>query len=125
MIIAGIGSLIQMFPIWKIGSGLPIVMGISFTFVSVFCYLGPTYGYNAIVGAVLVGGPIEGTLGLFAKYWKQLSVLFELVVGYIVAVCMGMVDFSALSGTSVIALPHIMPFKPEFNWNAIISVTLP
>ena len=37
------------------------------------------------------------------------------VVGYIVAVCMGMVDFSALSGTSVIALPHIMPFKPEFN----------
>lgn len=111
MIIAGIGSLIQMFPIWKIGSGLPIVMGISFTFVSVFCYLGPTYGYNAIVGAVLVGGPIEGTLGLL----KQLSVLFGLVVGYIVAVCMGMVDFSALSGTSVIALPHIMPFKPEFN----------
>jgi xanthine/uracil permease len=53
---------------------------------------------------------------IFAKsYWKQLSVLFGLVVGYIVAVCMGMVDFSALSGTSVIALPHIMPFKPEFN----------
>lgn len=42
-------------------------MGISFTFVSVFCYLGPTYGYNAIVGVVLVGGLIEGTLGLFAK----------------------------------------------------------
>lgn len=53
---------------------------------------------------------------IFAKsYWKQLSVLFGLVVGYIVAVCMGMVDFSALSGTSVKALPHIMPFKPEFN----------
>ena len=115
MIIAGIGSLIQMFSIWKIGSGLPIVMEISFTFVSVFCYLGPTYGYNAIVGAVLVGGPIEGTLGLFAKYWTQLSVLFGLVVGYIVAVSMCMVDFSALSGTSVIALPHIMPIKPEFN----------
>ena len=58
MLIAGIGTLIQLFPIFKIGSGLPIVMGISFTFVSVFCYLGPTYGYNAIVGAVLVGGII-------------------------------------------------------------------
>lgn len=68
MIIAGIGTLIQLFPIWKIGSGLPIVMGISFTFVSVFCYIGPTYGYNAIVGAVLIGGIIEGLLGLFAKY---------------------------------------------------------
>ena len=43
MIIAGIGTLIQLFPIWRIGSGLPIVMGISFTFVSVFCYLGPEW----------------------------------------------------------------------------------
>lgn len=72
MIIAGIGTLIQLFPIWKIGSGLPIVMGISFTFVSVMCYIGPTYGYNAVVGAVLVGGIIEGVLGLFAKYWTKL-----------------------------------------------------
>ena len=67
MIIAGIGTLIQLFPLWRIGSGLPIVMGISFTFVSVFCYIGPTYGYNAIMGAVLVGGIIEGCLGLLAK----------------------------------------------------------
>lgn len=188
MIIAGIGTLIQLFPIWRIGSGLPIVMGISFTFVSVFCYIGPTYGYNAIVGAILVGGIIEGVLGLFAKYWikliapivaasvvtaigfsllsvgassfgggsgaenfgsaknwiigtvtllsciifnifaksylKQLSVLFGLIVGYIVAACMGVIDFSALQNTSIIAFPSIMPFKPEFNINAIISVTL-
>ena len=72
MIIAGIGTLIQLFPIWRIGSGLPIVMGISFTFVSIFCYVGPTYGYPAIVGAVLVGGIIEGILGLFAKYWTKI-----------------------------------------------------
>lgn len=72
MIIAGIGTLIQLFPLWKIGSGLPIVMGISFTFVSVFCYIGPTYGYNAIMGAVLIGGIIEGCLGLLAKYWIKL-----------------------------------------------------
>ncbi|MDY5575881.1 MAG: nucleobase:cation symporter-2 family protein [Lachnospiraceae bacterium] len=188
MIVAGIGTLMQLFPFWKIGSGLPIVMGISFTFVSVFCYIGPTYGYNAIVGAVLVGGIVEGILGLFAKYWikiitpivsasvvtaigfsllsvgassfgggsgsenfgsasnwilgtvtllccilfhifaksywKQLSVLFGLIVGYIVAVCMGMVDFSGLSDTSVVALPSIMPFKPEFNLDAILSVVL-
>ena len=188
MIMAGIGTLIQLFPLWKIGSGLPIVMGISFTFVSVFCYVGPAYGYNAIVGAVLVGGILEGLLGLFAKYWlrlitpivsasvvtaigfsllsvgaasfgggngseqfgsasnwilgtitllacllfnifaksfwKQLSVLFGLVVGYIVAICMGMVDFSGLSGTSVVALPSLLPFRPEFNINAILAVVL-
>lgn len=186
MIIAGIGSMIQLYPVWKIGSGLPIVMGISFTFVSVLCYIGPTYGYDAIVGAVLVGGIIEGVLGLFAKYWvklispivaatvvtsigfsllpvgatsfgggsgaadfgsaqnlilgtitlvcclafnilaksywKQLSVLFGLVVGYIVAVCMGVVDFSTLQSAELIALPQIMPIAPEFNIGAIISV---
>ena len=150
------------------------------------CFVGPTYGYNAIVGAVLVGGLIEGVLGLLAKYWlklitpivsasvvtaigfsllsvgansfgggsgsknfgawenwvlggvtllacilfnifaksyfKQLSVLFGLIVGYIVAVIMGVVDFSSLSGTSIVAVPSLMPFKPEFNANAIFSV---
>ena len=188
MIIAGIGSMVQLYPIWKIGSGLPIVMGISFTFVSVFCYIGPNYGYEASVGAVLVGGLIEGILGLFAKYWmkliapivaatvvtaigfsllsvgaasfgggsgsedfgsaknlivgtvtlvcclvfnilaksywKQLSVLFGLVVGYILSLAMGMVDFSALSSSKVVALPEILPFKPEFHIGAIISVVV-
>lgn len=188
MLIAGIGTLIQLFPLWRIGSGLPIVMGISFTSVSIMCYIGTNYGYGTIMGAVLIGGLIEGCLGLFAKYWmkiispivsasvvtaigfsllsvgstsfgggsgsenfgsvenwilgtitllccilfnifaksywKQLSVLFGLVVGYLVAIPMGLVDFSSLAGTSVIALPHLMPFKMEFHLNAIISVAL-
>ena len=58
MLIAGIGTLIQLFPLWKIGSGLPIVMGISFTFVSIMCYIGANYGYGTIMGAVLIGGLI-------------------------------------------------------------------
>lgn len=188
MLIAGIGTLIQLFPVWRIGSGLPIVMGISFTFVSIFSYIGATYGYGTIMGAVLIGGIIEGCLGLLAKYWtkiitpivsasvvtaigfsllsvgassfgggtgaedfgsvknwilgsitllccilfnlfaksywKQLSVLFGLVVGYIVAIPMGMVDFSSLSSTAIISFPQFMPFKMEFNINAIVSVTL-
>ena len=188
MLIAGIGTLIQLFPVWRIGSGLPIVMGISFTFVSIFSYIGASYGYGTIIGAVLIGGIIEGCLGLLAKYWtkiitpivsasvvtaigfsllsvgassfgggtgaedfgsvknwilgsitllccilfnlfaksywKQLSVLFGLVVGYIVAIPMGMVDFSSLSSTAIISFPQFMPFKMEFNINAIVSVTL-
>lgn len=188
MIIAGIGSMIQLYPIWRIGSGLPIVMGISFTFVSIFCYIGPTFGYETIMGAVLVGGIVEGVLGLLAKYWvklispivaatvvtaigfsllsvgaasfgggagsenfgsaqnlilgtvtlisclvfnifaksywKQLSVLFGLIVGYIVAVFMGVIDFSTLTSAGLIAFPQIMPFKPEFHIGAIISVVV-
>ena len=188
MIMAGIGTLVQLFTVWKLGAKLPIVMGISFTFVSVFCYVGPQWGYEAVVGAVIVGGIIEGLLGLFAKYWrgiiapivsacvvtaigfsllsvgansfaggagaadfgsaqnwvlgiitlvacilfnilakghlKQLSVLFGLVVGYIVALCMGKVDLSSLEGVALVSLPRIMPYKPVFNINAIISVVM-
>ena len=186
MIMAGIGTLVQLFAIWKLGARLPIVMGISFTFVSVFCYVGPQWGYEAIIGAVIVGGIFEGILGFFAKYWrkiispivsacvvtaigfsllsvgansfaggsgavdfgstenwilgsitliccicfnifakghlKQLSVLFGLVVGYIVALFMGKVDLSSLEGIALVSVPQFMPYKPVFNISAIISV---
>ncbi len=72
MVIAGIATMIQLFPIWKIGSKLPIVMGVSFTFVAVLSGIAAAKGYGAVVGAVLVGGIFEGTLGLFAKYWRKI-----------------------------------------------------
>jgi len=56
-------------PIGKaIPFGLPIVMGVSFTFVTVLSTVSANYGYPAVVGAVLIGGIFEGTLGLFPKY---------------------------------------------------------
>ena len=188
MLIAGIGTLIQLFPLWRVGSGLPIVMGISFTFVTVLTGVVATYGYNAAIGAIIVGGIFEGVLGLFAKYWrriispivaavvvtsigfsllsvgatsfgggsgaadfgspqnlvlgcvslaaclvfqvlakgktKQLSVLFGLIVGYVLAVFMGKVDFSGFANVGLFALPQPMPFAPEFNLGAIVSVAL-
>ena len=41
MLIAGIGTLIQLYPVWRIGSRLPIVMGLSFTFLSAMMTLAP------------------------------------------------------------------------------------
>ncbi len=187
MFVAGIGTLIQLYTIWKIGAKLPIVMGVSFTFVSILCYVGASYGYPTVIGAVIVGGIIEGCLGLCAKYWKrlitpvvsasvvtaigyslmsvgarsfgggygedfgsatnlllgfitlaacllfnifaksywkQLSVLFGLVVGYIVALCMGIVDLSSITSSGIISLPKLLPFTPVFNINAIVSVVI-
>ena len=72
MFVAGIATLIQLYPVWRIGAKLPIVMGVSFTFVTILCFIGATYGYGYVVGAVLVGGIFEGVLGLFAKYWRRL-----------------------------------------------------
>lgn len=186
MIIAGIGTLVQLFPVWRVGSRLPIVMGISFTFLSLAIGIAGTYGMGTLMGAVIVGGLVEGALGLFAKYWirliphvvaatvvtaigfsllpigansfaggqgaadfgslnnwivgsvtllacllcqvfakgflRSLSVLVGLIVGYILACFMGMVDFSGVTGQSFISLPKFIPFKPEFNIGAILSV---
>ena len=72
MFVAGIATLIQLYPVWKVGSRLPIVMGVSFTFVTILSYIGASYGYQTVVGSVLVGGLIEGTLGLLAKYWRRI-----------------------------------------------------
>jgi NCS2 family nucleobase:cation symporter-2 len=66
MIIAGIGTLVQLYPIWRIGSRLPIVMGISFTFLSVSLTIGTSQGMGVLMGAVIIGGLLEGLLGLFA-----------------------------------------------------------
>lgn len=72
MFIAGIATMIQLYPVWKVGSKLPIVMGVSFTFVTVLSTVAVNYGYPAVIGAVLVGGIFEGTLGLLAKYWRRI-----------------------------------------------------
>ena len=72
MFVAGIATLIQLFPIWKVGSKLPIVMGVSFTFVTVLSTVAANFGYPAVIGAVICGGIFEGIIGLFAKYWRKI-----------------------------------------------------
>lgn len=45
-------------------------MGCSFTFLGSLIVIGtnPEWGYEGMLGAVIVGGVIEGFLGLTAKY---------------------------------------------------------
>ena len=186
MIIAGIGTLVQLYPIWRIGSRLPIVMGISFTFLSLAIGIATSKGMGTLMGAVIVGGVVEGCLGLFPNKWtkliphivaatvvtaigfsllpigansfaggqgaadfgswqnwvvgtvtlltcliaqminhqmvRSLSVLIGLIVGYLLALCMGMVDFSGLSDVSIVSLPTLLPFTPEFHLDTILAI---
>ena len=73
MFAAGIGTCLQLYPIWKIGSKLPIVMGVSFTFLGSLLIIctNPKLGYEGLVGAVIAGGIFEGLVGLSARYWKR------------------------------------------------------
>lgn len=71
MLVAGIATMIQVCGIGVIGSRLPIVMGVSFTFLSVMMQVAAV-NFNTAIGAVIVGGCVEGILGLTYKYWKRL-----------------------------------------------------
>ncbi len=73
MFVAGVGTCLQLYPVWKIGSRLPIVMGVSFTFLGSLLMIctNPELGYEGMVGAVILGGIFEGVVGLSAKYWKR------------------------------------------------------
>ena len=190
MLIAGIGTLVQLYPVWRVGSGLPIVMGLSFTFLAA-CMSAASKDYGIMIGAIIVGGIFEGILGLTANYWrkiispllsscvvvaiglsilnvgvssfassgrypvgswqnllvatitlvaalvfhvkmkgvgKQMYVLFGLIVGYIISIFFGMVDFGAMGNTisemGVFSVPELFAFKPKFEAGAIVSFML-
>lgn len=70
--IAGIATVIQLFPIWKVGSKLPIVGGMSFTFIGVLISIASVYGYGIMISSIIIGGLFIGIFGLFARYWRKL-----------------------------------------------------
>ena len=187
LLVAGLGTCLQLYGVWLIGSRLPMVTGISFTYVARHVDRAAS-GLWRSRRRVVLGGLLEVVLGLTAKYWrrfvppivsaivvtsigfsllsvgatsfgggsgakdfgswqnltlglislvaclafqllmkgtaKQLSVLFGLVVGYVVAIFMGKVDFSGFANLQVVSVPHFMPFKLEFDPGAIISFAL-
>ena len=61
MVIAGIGTLVQLYPVWRIGSRLPIVMGISFTFLSLAISIGAAYGMGTLIGDSDRRNPLANT----------------------------------------------------------------
>lgn len=186
MLVAGLATLIQLYPLWRIGSRLPIVMGMSCTFIALAISIAQSQGMGVLMGAVIAGGIIEGFLGLFASLWQRfippvvagcvvtgigisllgigaetfaggveagdfgamrhwivgivtlvacvalqvcpvrrlqsLSVLGGLVVGSVLALCMGMINLSAVGQADILSIPKFMPFVPEFRLDAIIAM---
>ena len=71
LLVAGLGTCLQLYGVWLIGSRLPMVTGISFTYVAAAMSIAQNQGYGAVAGAVVLGGLLEVALGLTAKYWRR------------------------------------------------------
>lgn len=67
MVMAGIATLVQCYPIWRFGAKLPIVMGSSFGFLPTNIYIASNYGISGLLGATFVGGLFGSVFGLFIK----------------------------------------------------------
>ena len=53
-------------------------------------------------------------------FWAQLPILFGIVVGYIVSIPLGLVDFSKIWAGQLIAVPHFT--LPMPNWAAVAAI---
>ena len=65
MIIGGITTLLQLFPVFGFGMKLPNVMGVAFAYMPILTIIGQQYGIAAIFGSQLVAGFVSIFVGMF------------------------------------------------------------
>ena len=191
LVIAALSTLLQLFPIggkakFAIGSGLPIIMGVSFAYVPSMQAIAESYGIAAIMGAEIVGGIVAVVMGLLVRkirvffpplitgtvvftiglslyptainymaggtsspnygswqnwaiafftlivvtalnhfgkgIWKLASILIGIIVGYLVSIPFGMVDFSSIGEAGVCQLPSLMHFGVQFEPSSCVAL---
>ena len=191
LVIAALSTLLQLSPIggkakFAIGSGLPIIMGVSFAYVPSMQAIAESYGIAAIMGAEIVGGIVAVVMGLLVKkirvffpplitgtvvftiglslyptainymaggtsspnygswqnwaiafftlivvtalnhfgkgIWKLASILIGIIVGYLVSIPFGMVDFSSIGEAGVCQLPSLMHFGVQFEPSSCVAL---
>jgi len=186
LLVAGIATIVQAYPIGPVGARLPIVMGTSAIFVSPLIDVGSEFGLAAIFGAALVAAPVEIVLGyffdeverffpplvtgivvmlvgltlvpialqysagtpgtetfgslenlglaalvlvvavvanqFFGGFTRAASVLIAVVVGYLAAIPLDLLDLSAVGDAAWFSLPTPLAFGLEFEPSAIVLV---
>lgn len=192
LIFTALATFLQLFPVFgRIGSRLPVIMGISFAYVPTLLSIGGQFGLPTILGAELVGGIVAVVFGVFLKQirvffpplvtgtviftiglslyatavrymasgsnpadptqfgslknWtvalitfaiviffnhftkgtlKLGAILIGMVIGYLVALLMGMVSFDAVSSAGWFQLIKPMHFSIAFEPSACVSLAI-
>lgn len=190
LVVSALTTLVQLYPLQKgiirIGSGLPVIMGISFAYVPTMQAIAGDFGVGTILGTQIAGGMVAVLVGMFVRQirkffpplitgtvvfaiglslyptainymaggvgspqygswqnwlvavitlvivtslnhygkgiWKLSSILIGIIAGYLVALCFGMVDFSAVSGASFFQLPKPVHFGIIFEPSSCVAI---
>ena len=186
LLVAGIATIVQAYPVGPIGSRLPIVMGSSAIFVAPLISIGSEFGLAAVFGAAIVAAPVEILIGyffenvrrlfpplvtgvvvmlvgltlipiaiqysaggpgaetygdltnlglaalvlavalgvnqLFDGFARAVSILIAVVVGYVVAIPLGLVDGSQVAAADWVAVPRPLEFGISVEPSAVLLV---
>ncbi|MDY0288606.1 MAG: nucleobase:cation symporter-2 family protein [Sphaerochaeta sp.] len=187
LVIAALATFLQLLPIGKyLGSGLPVILGVSFAYLPSMQGIAAGYDIATIFGAQLVGGFVAIVVGVFVKQlrkffpplitgtvvftiglslyptainymaggvgsptfgsaqnwilalitltivtvlnhfgrgiFKLASILIGIVVGYIISLFLGIVDFSSIATAGYFQAPTIMHFGIKFEISACFAL---
>ena len=189
LIVAGVATLVQAFPIGPVGARLPIVMGTSFAFLGPLIGIGSEFGLAAVFGTALLAAPVEMVMGVtldrFRRYFPPLvtgivvmligltlvptgmdyaagasagpgaegygsflnlglaglvllttlvlnqffdgflrviSVFVGIALGYVVAIALGVVDFSGVATAGWITVPVPLKYGLSFPPSAVLTM---
>lgn len=97
MLVAGIATLIQLYPVplfggFKTGSKLPVIMGANYVFLGACLSVVGQHGIGTLVGAQIVGAIAMIFFGMLSKKFRK---FFTPVVSGTVVTCMGLGLFPA------------------------------
>lgn len=193
LVISAITTILQLYPLFKgnnssFGSGLPIIMGISFAYVPTMQAIAEKFDVATILGAQIVGGIVAAIVGIFVKQIRKLfpllitgtvvfaiglslyptainymaggtgnenygawqnwlvafivlaivtflnhygkgifklaSILIGIIIGYIISLFFGMVDFSSVATASWFQLPQPLHFGIKFEASSCVALGL-
>jgi len=187
LVIAALATFLQLFPMGKyLGSGLPVILGVSFAYLPSMQGIAAGYDIATIFEAQLVGGLVAIFVGVFVKQlrkffpplitgtvvftiglslyptainymaggmgsptfasaqnwvlalitltvvtvlnhfgkgiFKLASILIGIIVGYIISLFLGIVDFSSIATAGVFQAPSIMHFGIKFEISACFAL---
>ena len=124
ILMAALGTIIQLLPIWRVGSKLPIFAGCSFTFLGVLTVIGSNYGLGTMFVSIIIGGLLLGILGLFADKWTKVikpivSAIVVLALG-LSLLSVGINDFLSISDGSLGLVNNEGIYQFDIAWPYLI-----
>jgi xanthine permease len=189
LIVAGVATIVQAYPVGPVGARLPVVMGTSFAFLGPLIGIGNQFGIAAVFGASLLAAPVEVVMGIsfdrfrqyfpplvtgivvmligltliptgmnyaagasagpsaegygsfvnlglaglvlivtvglnqfFEGFLRVISVFVGIIVGYAVALALGVVDLSAVAAAGWVTVPVPLKYGLAFEPSAIVTV---